>query len=189
MSFLTGVIVTEPSMLAKGIKNTTVLHQFIMSLFPDSESPTPRSDWNIMWSVNPTPDPSILSFIVRSDIDPNLNNVRSDIAHVTTLMQMDPTIQQEGTLRIPINAHPNIKKYGIEKWFIKRCHDNGVKVRNVRTSKQLIVKGMRGSREVSYPEVVVLADYSIVDASLGYEFLRTGLGKAKSFGMGMFMTF
>lgn len=180
------VILTAPELLSHGEHNVDVFHKFVMSLFPHEAGATPREKWDILWSVNAIADPSRLSLTVQSAIKPSLEYVTSELVDSLTVeSQVLPELVPRGVFKVTLNAHAGVLKHGIMEWLEYYGLQHGVmfSVRSMTKPRQIYCQ--QGAQVVPYTAVTVIGDYDVLEPAMAQRMRNKGIGKAKSYGMGL----
>lgn len=175
-------------------------HKFIMSLFEEVSSETPRNEFNVLFATQTNVNREKF-FLVQSDVKPSKTNIRTEtIQDIVTLeskpvsniyselikngnplsykIQVNP-VKNINRKRLPVSGQENILK-----WWKDKAFQNGLHI-DANNTSITIEKHKTLKSKIKLSTVTITGLAKVIDEQEVWDAVRHGIGKEKSYGYGL----
>ena len=193
------VLNMNSSEVRKAISDVDKMHKFVWSLFEDtSDFCVSREGLGILYRVIYKGDKVFL--IVQSKMKPNYEMKESNGTQIYCVTDevMKQKLASCQVVNFNIKTNPtyydeNNKRKYISRvseryaWIKRQAEKNGFEILYVDELNSDFVKGQKGENKITFGASEMQGRLKIVDFDKFYSCVSEGLGRSKSYGMGMFM--
>lgn len=200
--FVSRVVMRRPELIHAGLRDASVFHVFIMSLFPPA-GPQPRRDQGILWVQEGGAGSQTLTFMVQSTVPPRVEHIRNRKVRESTAVntkQVDELYRriisaETFSYRILVNpivrvgnkVHGQTTPHQVGLWWQNQrfAHPRDADEFQVQIEEPTYLR--RGGVRLPLAAATVAGRTRTVDSDNTLLTIRNGIGRSKSFGFGMML--
>jgi CRISPR-associated protein Cas6/Cse3/CasE subtype I-E len=182
-------------------RNVIKEHQFVMSLFPETDNPNPRSLFKILYVLNETVNREPY-FLIQSKIEPFIFNIKNEKLRDSVNLQVKSpddiykNLFNRKNISYKLKAnpvktfdnklHPVRGQENILEWWKNLSLRNGLNIDAEQTQIN-IKQSIKKDKFTVFSTATITGRGNIIDSETFLNAVVNGIGKEKSYGYGLLL--